>query len=448
MLISPFLALSVASAASLPSVSGNARFKLVLGNRAYSSWSLRAWLALHHAAEDFEEVCVELAGAGSDANRETLLKHSPTGKVPALQDRDLRATVWDSLAICEHIAECHPAAGLWPSEPAAKAIARSVAAEMHSGFAALRSAMPMNVRRHSPGMTFSPAVLAEVERIVEIWERCRGQFGTGGPFLFGSFSIADCMYAPIVMRFRTYEPALPPVAAAYCEAVSSWPAVVEWVAAACQEHARIAQYEEVSSGQQVPIPPLKYLGSARLHCQQPPMALSEVGGDDSRALVATLRRSMREYGGIGIAAPQVGLWSRAFVFGVDGSNPRYPAASAIPFQVWINPELTWASAETNWMWEGCLSVPGLRGWVERPRAVGLRGLDEHGTAREVELDGLAARIAQHELDHLDGILFPHRTAGTHFLVPQASMEAQDGWASDWPSPGSRRTGPGQLSEDK
>jgi len=106
------------------------------------------------------------------------------------------------------------------------------------------------------------------------------------------------------------------------------------------------------------------------------------------------------------------------------------------------------SAETNWMWEGCLSVPGLRGWVERPRAVRLRGLDEHGTAREVELDGLAARIAQHELDHLDGILFPHRTAGTHFLVPQASMEAQDGWAEDWPSPGSRRTGLGQLSEDK
>jgi len=152
----------------------------------------------------------------------------------------------------------------------------------------------MNVRRHSPGMTFSPAVTADVERIVEIWERCRDQFGTSGPFLFGSFSIADCMYAPIVMRFRTYEPALPPVATAYCEAVSSWPAVVEWVAAAHQEQARIAQYEEASLGQQEPIPPLQYLGSAKLHCPQPPMALSEVGGDDSRVRVATLRRSMRE----------------------------------------------------------------------------------------------------------------------------------------------------------
>jgi len=282
--------------------------------------------------------------------------------------------------------------------------------------------MPMNVRRRSPTQSFEPAVLSDVERIVEIWEQCRSLYGSSGPFLFGQFSIADCMYAPVVLRFRTFEPPLSPVAAAYCETILAWPAVVEWVAAAHREVARIAQYEESSVDDiaEPTVPPLRFLGDARLMQVQPAMADADVASDACRQIVSTLKRAMGKYGGIGVAAPQIGLWSRVFVFGIEGSNPRYAAAPPIPFQVWINPHLVWVSEEVNWMWEGCLSVPGLRGWVGRPRAVRLRGMDEHGTEKEVELDGLAARIAQHELDHLDGTLFPHRTPGARFIVPQVA----------------------------
>uniref|UniRef100_A0A7S2G3S3 Peptide deformylase n=1 Tax=Octactis speculum TaxID=3111310 RepID=A0A7S2G3S3_9STRA len=155
---------------------------------------------------------------------------------------------------------------------------------------------------------------------------------------------------------------------------------------------------------------------------------------------------MSVHGGIGIAAPQVGWWTRVFCFGIDDSNERYPAANPIPFSMWINPEIdTSACHETNWMWEGCLSVPGMRGWVERPSECILRGLDENGKLREVYLDGLSARIAQHEFDHLDGILFPQRTPGLEFIVPAASFEEKDRWAPQWPSEGSRSTALGELS---
>jgi len=195
------------------------------------------------------------------------------------------------------------------------------------------------------------------------------------------------------------------------------------------------------------VPSLRFLGDAQLMQVQPIVPVAEICSDACQEMIAVLSVAMSKYGGIGIAAPQIGLWSRVFVFGITGTNPRYPAAETIPFQVWINPEVTWASGDTNWMWEGCLSVPGLRGWVERPRAVRLRGFDEHGAEREVELEGLAARIAQHELDHLDGILFPQRTPGTKFIVPQASMDARETWGDGWPSAGSRRTGLGQLSDE-
>ena len=138
-----------------------------------------------------------------------------------------------------------------------------------------------------------------------------------------------------------------------------------------------------------------------------------------------------------------------FLFGIEGSNPRYPAAAEMPLQAWVNPEIIWSSDESNWMWEGCLSVPGMRGWVERPASIVLRGLDATTRqSREVRLEGLAARVAQHELDHLDGILFPHRVPGPEFLVPQASMDAREGWGADWPSPGSRQTGLGELCDEK
>lgn len=195
------------------------------------------------------------------------------------------------------------------------------------------------------------------------------------------------------------------------------------------------------------MPSLRFLGDARLMKVQPLMPRADIGGDACHEIVQVLGDAMNHYGGIGIAAPQIGLWTRVFVFGINGTNSRYPAAEAIPFQVWINPEITWSSTETNWMWEGCLSVPGLRGWVERPSAVRLKGFDQNGSEREVELDGLAARVAQHELDHLDGVLFLQRTPGTQFIVPQASMDAREGWGEDWPSPGSRRTGLGKLSDD-
>ena len=178
---------------------------------------------------------------------------------------------------------------------------------------------------------------------------------------------------------------------------------------------------------------------------QPPVALDEIGSKEFAEKLQILKQAMSVYGGIGIAAPQVGWWTRVFCFGVE-ENPRYPNAARVPFSMWINPEIdTSGCDETNWMWEGCLSVPGMRGWVERPSKCTLRGLDEHGTPREMQLEGLAARIAQHEFDHLDGVLFPQRAPGLEFVVPQASFGDREQWADGWPSDGSRVTALGELS---
>ncbi|KAL7554332.1 hypothetical protein ACHAWF_017772 [Thalassiosira exigua] len=197
------------------------------------------------------------------------------------------------------------------------------------------------------------------------------------------------------------------------------------------------------------VPPLRYLGDRRLMQTQPPATPEEIRSEAFQRQIAMLPRAMKEHGGIGIAAPQVGWWTRAFCFGIEGTNPRYPDAAEMPLQTWINPEIAWASEETCWMWEGCLSVPGVRGWVERPKEVIMTGLDEHGAEREPRrLAGLPARVAQHELDHLDGVLFPSKTPGREFLVPQASMDARDGWAPNWPSPGSFKTQLGALCDEK
>ena len=201
-----FASMALTNVVSSPVPTVGSRFKLVIGNRAYSSWSLRAWLASHHVlgAGGFDTICVELAGAGREANRAALLQHSPTGKVPALDDHELGVTIWDRLVIlwrsdiCEHIAECHQFAGLWPSDPSARAVARAVIMEVHSGLSALRSAMPMNVRKRCPRTTFEPAVLRDVERVVQIWERCRAMHGSGGPFLFGAL----CMMGVCMMDSR------------------------------------------------------------------------------------------------------------------------------------------------------------------------------------------------------------------------------------------------------
>lgn len=211
---------------------------LVIANKTYSSWSLRAWLALKMTGAAFEEIVVPLdqPKTGSD-----IARHSPTGKVPVLKQGAL--TVWDSLAITEYLAECFPAAGLWPQNTGARAHARAVAAEMHAGFQALRQNMPMNVRASLSGRDRSPEVMADIERITALWGDCRACYSAGGPFLFGPFTAADCFYAPVVTRFATYGIALDPVCEAYAEAVRAWPALIEWCADAAAEPWRIGKYE-------------------------------------------------------------------------------------------------------------------------------------------------------------------------------------------------------------
>eukprot|EP00591_Stephanopyxis_turris_P011854 CAMPEP_0195512952 /NCGR_PEP_ID=MMETSP0794_2-20130614/4731_1 /TAXON_ID=515487 /ORGANISM="Stephanopyxis turris, Strain CCMP 815" /LENGTH=199 /DNA_ID=CAMNT_0040640849 /DNA_START=137 /DNA_END=733 /DNA_ORIENTATION=+ len=185
---------------------------------------------------------------------------------------------------------------------------------------------------------------------------------------------------------------------------------------------------EKTNEQTIPVvPPLRHLGDKKLMQIQPHVTPKEMESDAFQLNLKMLLEAMDQYGGIGIAAPQVGWWTRVFCFGIDGNNPRYPSAPSIPLQYWINPEIKWSSDDTNWMWEGCLSVPGMRGWVERPTEVVLTGQNEHGEECEQRLTGLAARIAQHELDHLDGVLFPQRVPGTEFLFPQASMDAREDW---------------------
>ena len=211
---------------------------LVIGNKAYSSWSLRPWLLMKQAGIAFDEIRVSLY---QDGAKHKLLQHSASGKVPVLKDGDL--TIWDSLAICEYLAEKYPEKQLWPALAAARAHARSVAAEMHSGFTNLRNQMPMNVRREIPGRARTPEVSAEVARIEAIWNECRRRHGPGGPFLFGAFSIADAMYAPVASRFRTYGVALGGAAAQYAGAIHALPAMKEWIAAAHAETEVNPQYE-------------------------------------------------------------------------------------------------------------------------------------------------------------------------------------------------------------
>jgi glutathione S-transferase len=211
---------------------------LVIGNKAYSSWSLRPWLLMKHAGIAFDEIRVSLYQEGA---KQKLLQYSAAGKVPVLKDGEL--TIWDSLAICEYLAEKHPEKQLWPAHPAARAHARSVSAEMHSGFTNLRNQMPMNVRREMPGRARTPEVVAEVARIEMIWNECRSRHGAGGPFLFGAFSIADATYAPVASRLRTYGVALTGAAAPYATAIHALPAMQEWIAGAHAETEVNPQYE-------------------------------------------------------------------------------------------------------------------------------------------------------------------------------------------------------------
>jgi glutathione S-transferase len=213
--------------------------RLFIGTRRYSSWSLRGWLAVKLAGLDVEEVLVPLDGSGATP---AVAQVSPSGLVPYLEHRGNRA--WESLAICEYCAEIAPA--LWPADTAARAHARSIAAEMHGGFRELRTAMPMNLGRAFPGRGGTPGALADIARIEAIWQSTRERFGDGGPFLFGvDFTAADAMYAPVVARFLCYRPEIAAAAREYCDAVRSHPLVDAWYRAASVEPEawRIAKYE-------------------------------------------------------------------------------------------------------------------------------------------------------------------------------------------------------------
>ncbi len=212
---------------------------LVIGNKNYSSWSLRAWLLLRQLEIEFEEVLIPLRQSDSEDRK---LSFSPAGKVPILLDGGIR--VWDSLAIAEHVAERFPEKPIWPAGPGARARARSVAAEMHSGFAALREAMPMNCRARRPGAGRATGVEEDIARVGEIWRECRSEFGAAGEFLFGELSAADAMFAPVVSRFQTYGVELDGVEADYSAAILSLPAVRDWMAAAREEPWTIAAVED------------------------------------------------------------------------------------------------------------------------------------------------------------------------------------------------------------
>jgi glutathione S-transferase len=203
---------------------------LVIGNKNYSSWSLRPWIAMKVAGIPFAEEVISLDATDF---HERVRKISGTGKVPALADGETH--VWESLAILEYLAEKYPQARLWPAEPPARAHARSIAAEMHAGFTPLRRHYPMNVWRPMKRREPVAEVVDHVRRIDTMWTDCRTRFGEGGPFLFGAFGAADAMYAPVVSRFRTYEVDVSPVARAYMAAVMALPAWAEWYAAALQE---------------------------------------------------------------------------------------------------------------------------------------------------------------------------------------------------------------------
>ena len=209
---------------------------LVIGNKNYSSWSLRAWLLLKHAGLRFDEILIPL---DRPETREQIDRHSPSGRVPVLRHGELR--VWDSLAICEYAAELTGKG--WPQERAARAVARAVCAEMHGGFTTLRSLWPMNARARNRRTAVTAALEADVERIDQIWNDCRGRFGGGGPWLFGEYTAADAMYAPVVLRFNTYGARISQTARWYLASVLEDGALQEWLQAAKLEPWTIAADE-------------------------------------------------------------------------------------------------------------------------------------------------------------------------------------------------------------
>jgi len=203
---------------------------LVIGNKNYSSWSFRPWIAMKVAGIDFTDRVISL---NDPEFKPTLLKLSPAGKVPVLVDGDTH--VWESLAILEYVADKFPSAGLWPADVGACAHARAISCEMHAGFTPLRRHCPMNLWRPVKRRDMSDEVAANVSRIDGMWSECRERYAAGGPFLFGRFSAADAMYAPVVSRFHTYDIAVAAASRRYMEAIMALPAWHEWREAALKE---------------------------------------------------------------------------------------------------------------------------------------------------------------------------------------------------------------------
>ena len=208
-------------------------FHLIIGDKLYSSWSLRAALALELAGADYTEELIKL---NQPDTRQLILKHSPTGKVPLLKTG--HGTIADSLAIAEYLVERFPEADLWPRDIAARAQARSACAQMHSGFFAMRGNMPFDLSRDAPLSPMPPEVQADIERMLALWAECRAAATEPGPFLFGRVSLADAFFAPIAVRLRTYRVALPAVDGAYVETIYQWPAFKAWQKAGLEEIVR------------------------------------------------------------------------------------------------------------------------------------------------------------------------------------------------------------------
>jgi glutathione S-transferase len=214
--------------------------KLILANKAYSSWSLRPWILLAQLKIPFEEVVIPM---DQPETRASMLKYAPTGKCPSLQDGKI--VIWESLAIIEYLAEVHPEKTVWPKGKAARAHARALASEMHAGFVALRQTCPTNFRRPVKAIPLNDEVKADAARIETAWTHARATFGRGGAFLFGRFSAADAMFAPIVNRFHVYDVPVSTHARAYMEAVMALPAWKAWIADANAEPWRIERYDAI-----------------------------------------------------------------------------------------------------------------------------------------------------------------------------------------------------------
>jgi len=214
--------------------------RLIIGNKNYSSWSLRAWILLREAGIEFDEHRIAL---DTEDTRRQIAEFSPAGKVPVLQIGNL--AVWDTLAIAETVAERWPEKGLWPADADARAHARSISAEMHSGFPVLRARMPMNCRAMGRRVALPDELTGDIDRIIAIWSDCHRRYGDGGRWLFGSgFTVADAMYAPVVLRLRTYGINLPESASVYPQRLLESSAVQEWLAAS-ESEVEVIGYEEV-----------------------------------------------------------------------------------------------------------------------------------------------------------------------------------------------------------